>query len=75
MQNLFAYARPAKKLVADPPRNLSQTRQETCRRPAKKLVADPPRNLSQIRQETCYITNNTTNKLNYGYNTSHTPSI
>jgi hypothetical protein len=42
MQNLFAYARPA-----------------------KKLVAGPPRNLSQARQETCYITNNTTNKLNY----------
>ena len=62
-----------------PPRNLSQTRQETCRRPAKKLVADPPRNLSQTRQETCYITNNitnnTTNKLNYGYNTNHTSSI
>jgi hypothetical protein len=45
---------------------LSQARQETCRRPAKKLVAGPPRNLSQARQETCYITNNITNKLNYG---------
>lgn len=30
MQNLFAYARPAKKLVAGPPRNLSLARQETC---------------------------------------------
>ena len=34
--------------------------------PTKKLVTGPPRNLSQTRQETCYITNNTTNKLNYG---------
>ncbi len=36
---------PAKKLVQDPPRNLSRTRQETCPGPAKKLVQDPPRNL------------------------------
>ncbi len=50
MQNLFAYARPAKKLVAGPPRNLSQARRETCHRPAEKLVTKKFNKLKQKRK-------------------------